>query len=118
MDGRIIERPAILVSKTQDMMFGYGDFDALDRKLATTAAAYRTAGFPEEADDLLLIELDSYRMSREQACYIIRRAMEFTASGFILALCREISGGSPVEWLQSEMARIPLDLEERQRPQK
>lgn len=118
MDGRIIERPAILVSKTQDMMFGYGDFDALDRKLATTAAAYRTAGFPEEADDLLLIELDSYRMSREQACYIIRRAMEFTASGFILALYREISGGSPVEWLQSEMARIPLDLEERQRPQK
>ena len=56
-----------------------------------------------------------YQIEREMAGYVIRRATEFTASGFIRSLCQKLTDGSDViSWLKSEMERIPIDLSEQE----
>lgn len=49
------------------------------------------------------------------ACYVIRRAAEFTATGFVRNLaCKLTDGSDPVVWLKSEMERIPIGLDEKE----
>ena len=41
------------------------------------------AGMTDDLNNLMLIELSEYKITREMACYVIRRAAEFTATGFV-----------------------------------
>lgn len=114
--GCFIENPAILVSKTEDIIHAWGNFDTVEAKFNKYTSAYNQAGLTDMANDLLLIELSQYHnVTREMACYIMRRAAEFTATGFVKNLCEQLTSGSdPVAWLTAEMERIPLDLEKRE----
>lgn len=112
--GSIIEEPAILVSKEADVIHGWGETENVKARFAKYVLAYTQAYMNEERDDLMLIELSQYKLDREKACYIIRRATEFTHTGFIHNLCRVlIEGKDPVAWLEYEMKRIPIDLNEK-----
>lgn len=111
----IIERPAILVSKEADTLHGWGNFEHVQARFERYAAAYSAAGDRESLEDLMLIELSEFKIEREMACYVLLRAAEFTATGFIRNLCRElIHGSDPLSWLKSEMERISIDLTEKE----
>lgn len=112
----IIENPAILVSKSDDVLHGWGEMENVEARFKKLVLGYSQAGMTEEVNDLMFIELSQYKLSREMACYIMLRAVEFTATGFITNLCRELeSGNDPVAWLKSEMERIPIDINEKAR---
>lgn len=113
--GGIIERPAILIGREDDIIHGWGDFENVEARFSKFAYAYSQAGMTEELNNLMLIELSEYKLTREMACYVIRRAAEFTATGFIRNLAWELMEGSdPVAWLRTEMERIPIGLEEKE----
>lgn len=110
-EGCIIEEPAILVDRNTGVLHGWGNMDVVKAKFDRFAAAYSDADMGNELESLMMIELSKYKVTREMACYIMRRAVEFTASGFIEALCRELAEGeNPAAWLKAEMERLPLDL--------
>ncbi len=67
--GNIIENPAILVSRTDDILHGWGELENVKAKFNKFAAAYAQAGLTEELNDLMLIELSEYHITREMACY-------------------------------------------------
>lgn len=111
--GAIIENPAIVVSG--DTLIGWGDMEDMKPKFDRSAYGYSQAGFTDELESLMLIELSGYKLDRETACYVMRRASEFTATGFIENLCVKLKGGTdPAEWLKSEMERVPVDLYEKE----
>ncbi len=111
--GNIIERPAVLVSK-DDTIHGWGDFENVEAKFNKYAYAYSQAGMTDMLNDLMLIELSEYKITREMACYVIRRMSEFTATGFITNFCDALSGPDPINWLKSEMQRLPIGLDEKE----
>ena len=76
--GCVIEQPAILVSKEQDTLYGWGDLKNVEARFEKFSTAYASAGMNEDLADLMLIELSEYKIDREMACYVIRRAVEFT----------------------------------------
>lgn len=112
--GSIVESPAILVSKNEDTLHAWGNKDAVSAKFTRFATAYQNAGFLDDLNDLMFIQLSNFKITREMACYIIRRAAEFTATGFIRNLCGELEHGDPEAFLRHEMERIPIDLNEKE----
>lgn len=114
--GCIIERPAILVSKEEDIILGWGNLEDVEARFAKYACAYSKAGMTDDLNDLMLIELSEYKVTREMACYVICRAAEFTATGFVRDLADRLTdSGDPVAWLESEMERVPIGLDEKER---
>lgn len=113
--GGIIEDPAILVSASDDILHGWGSMENVEAKFTKFAHGYSQAGMEQELNDLMLIELSQYRIGREMACYVMRRAAEFMATGFIRDLCGRLkSGDDPIRWLEQEMERVPIDLYEKE----
>ncbi len=116
LSGYIIENPAILLDKSTGTVHGYGDTKTVTAKMVNMADAYNKAGFTEEAASLMLLDFsDAYYkgISNEEICYVIRRAMEYTASSFQPALCEHAIKPDFKEWLNSEMKRVPIDLSEK-----
>lgn len=117
MNGCIIENPAILLDKSDGCVHGYGNAKNLLAKFTTMAAAYNQAGFTDMANDLLMLDFsDAYYkgVSNEEICYILRRAVEYTATSFQPALCQHALKPDFQEWLRSEMQHVPIDLEEKE----
>ena len=106
---RPIEHPAVLVSRTTDMIHAWGDFDVVNKRFKTYTEAYGKTGLAVIGDDLTLIDL-SELVSKDMACYVIRRMSEYTASGFVTRFCDALVGADPIGWLKAEMERIPLDI--------
>lgn len=112
--GRIVEEPAVFVSRMDDTIFAWGNLDIVLLKFRTAAAAYANAGMQDMVEGLMCIELSKYKMSREDACYVIRRMTEFTATGFIKEFCEKLESGDIVAWLEAEKKRIPIDINEKE----
>lgn len=112
--GSIIERPAVLVSKEADTIHGWGDLENVKTRFDKFCRGYSMAGMTEELNDLMLIELSEYKISREKACYVLRRMTEFTATGFIREFCKRLMDKNLAAWLDSEMARIPIDTNKKE----
>lgn len=112
--GGIIENLALLMSKNTDCLHGWGNAETVQKKFEKYADAYQKAGMTEDLENLMYVELSEYKVSREMACYILRRAVEFTATGFIRNLCTEIEKGNPVAFVEKEMERIPVDINEKE----
>lgn len=115
MEGCIIENPALLVDKSTGCVHGYGDAGSVSAKFMNMATAYNQNGLKEMADDLLLMDFSNayYKgVSNEEICYILRRAVEYTATSFQTALCEHATKPDFKEWLKAEMDRVPIDLEE------
>lgn len=110
----IIEHPTVLVSKNADIIHAWGNYDVVNARFQKYADAYANAGIAEELDDLMLIELSEYKVTREMACYVIRRMSEHTATGFIKKFCEALESSDPVGWLKTEMERLPLGLSEKE----
>lgn len=114
LTGNIIENPAILVSKKADVLHAWGNEDKVSTKFTRFVTAYQNAGLLNDLNDLMFIQLNNFKITREMACYVIRRAAEFTATGFIRNLCKELEHGDPEAFLRREMERIFIDLSEKE----
>lgn len=113
--GAYVKRPAVLVSKSGDIIHAWGEFEDVEARFNKFAYGYSEANLTDELNDLLLVELSVDKgVTKELACYVMRRAAEYTASGFVKAFCREIVGGNPAGWLKAEMEKFPLDLDEKE----
>lgn len=114
LSNTIIEQPALLISKDSGCLHGWGESENVKARFAKFITAYTKAGMRDEINDLTLIELSQFKISREMACYILRRAVEFTATGFTTELCEQLtSGKNPLAWLKNEMSRIPINIYEK-----
>lgn len=115
MTGCAIENPAILVDKDSDVLLKYGEANAVRKYYNRVLTSYQTTG--RNPDNFVLIELDSevYDLdsmsnSRTIQCYILKRAIEYSASGFLPNLIDHIAKGDVADWLEEQMQRVPLDL--------
>lgn len=108
-DGRIVERPALVVDEASDALLSWGEAAAVETKYLTLTRRLAEAGL--DAGAVVMITMDDLALSREEQCYVVRRRVEYSASGFQSALCRELrSGRDPRPWLRAEMARVPIDV--------
>lgn len=111
--GSIIERPAILIDKSDSCLHGWGNIENVQAKFNKFVDKCSQAGNTEMANDMVLIELSEYKIDREMACYILRRVTEYAATSFTKDFYKELTKGkNPVIWLKSEMERLPIDLNE------
>ena len=117
MNGSIIKHPALLFDKKDDCLQGFGEAENLIPKLHRMADAFHRLGFPDMAASLMLIDFSNAsfrRLTNEEICYILRRAIEFTATGFLTELAKHTINPDFKTWVQSEMKRIPIDLSEQE----
>lgn len=117
MNDCIIENPALLLDKEVGTVHGYGDANSVNAKFMKMAQSYNQSGMSEITDNLLLMDFSNayYKgVSNEEICYILRRAVEYTASSFQKALCEHATKSDFQEWLKSEMIRVPINLEEKE----
>lgn len=116
MTGIPIERPAILIDKSTGCIHGWGNSDVVTAKFINAVSAYVKAGMQEMADDLMVIDMTNTVLSTEQKCYLLKRCVEYTASGFQTELVKIASGTTQLDnienWLTEQMKRVPIDLEE------
>lgn len=108
--GGIVEEPAILVDVRTGTLHGTGEADVLLAKLDEAGGKAVRAGCPDLTADWVVLRLadPEHGMSREMQCYVLNRCIEYTASGFPSRLCREAAAGTAIEWLEAEMARVPI----------
>jgi hypothetical protein len=110
-NGCIIEEPAILVTK-DDIFCKYGSYENILKEFTRRQEAYISAGFPEEAENLVMFSFSKYTgIPTEKITYIIRRMLQYTATGFITKFFEELGKQETfMSWLDSEMERIPIDI--------
>lgn len=110
-DGRIIENPSILIDG--DVFLKYGEFDVVNNYFSRVVEGYTS--MLQSIHELGLIRFDKYSSSEftvKDICYILRRCMEFSASGFAEKLRLNFGTSEFLDWLRSEQERIPLQVEE------
>lgn len=115
-NGNIIENPAILLDRRDGCVLGWGESETVTAKFTRMAYAYNKAGFKEDAECLLALDFsDAFfkGVTNEEVCYILRRAVEYTATLFQTQLCQHAMAPDFREWLRLEMEKMPIDCTER-----
>ena len=107
--GTAIDRPAVLIDHESDILIKYGNADDVE------ASFDRAMASPVLSKGLAMIELGSGMpgspSSREQQCYILKRAVEYTASGFCRGLYEHALDGTLAEWIARKMSDMPIRLD-------
>lgn len=110
--GCVIENPALIIYTGigGGVLMSWGDRSVIEAKYKDMVAKYHALGCT--TDGLLLITLDNAKMSRVEQCYILRRCIDYTASGFHTKLCDMLnSDGDFLSWLRLEMQSVPINVE-------
>lgn len=100
-----IEHPALLLDYESDLLMKYGESEYVRGFLSKVSAANC-----EYAASLSVLELNTLLFTPEECAYIMKRALEYSASGFIRALQERMLDGSLKSWISSEMSRVPLEI--------
>ena len=98
-----LKHPAVLVDRDNDILHKIGEYDHLLLEEARFAKGMKILG---DGYSTFLISLAN--LSKEEACYVIRRMQEYTASGFVRKFAEKVFDADVKDWLMSEMERIPL----------
>lgn len=104
-----LNRPSIYFDYKNDTLLKIGEYEKACKIMDDDKYLYALVG---EEENLTIIELTNLPV--EMACYIICRAQMYSASGFLPKLY-EIFKEKPNEiqnWIQSEMNRVPINLNE------
>lgn len=105
-----IQNPAILISR-DDVFHKYGESKDVERELQELIEAYSKIGLHDESNKLIFISFDTFLgIPMESVAYIIRRMMEYTATGFVSDFIKHIDKPDFLTWLESEMKRVPIDV--------
>ena len=120
-EGAGIKNPAILITK-DDIFSKYGEQEVIQKVFDRRTAAYASMGFMDDVENIVMVSFDTFLgLPIETVAYIIRRGMEYTATGFIAKLTYLISNSNNYKdaneqasciktWLDAEMERIPIDV--------
>ena len=104
---QIVDNPSILIDGENDVFLGWGNAEAMYKKMKASSSLF-TALTVESP--LTVVELSP--LPKDVACYILRRMMEYPASGFISQFLEHRDDPNALEWLASEMQRVPIALEQ------
>lgn len=108
-DGTPILRPTIVFEKDTDVVHKIGECNSVKEYSDVVINQYNKLRLV--TPDLVVMELT--RIPVEDACYIIRRAFEYTLSGFLPKLYELVTTKSESEvqtWLANEKSQIPIDV--------
>lgn len=109
INGCIIENPALLIDEASGVLLSWGEKNLVEAKYQALLAGYNQIGM--DTTDIVFLAMNNFAFTREEQCYIIRRCVEYTASGFQTRVCQIAkSGQDPRAWLAEEMARVPIDV--------
>ena len=100
--GEIIDKPAVLIDAESDCFHGWGENADVAKKLDNIA---------KQSHGLLkptMIDLSG--LTKEMACYIILRMINYTASGFIKNFAKQAENPDAIQWLKNEMERVPIEI--------
>lgn len=108
-NGTPMHQPTILFENDTDVLHKIGEADVVKayHDIIMTQYASLGIGMP----DLVTIELT--KIPVEDVCYIIRRASEYTLSGFLPKLYQLVTTKPEEEviaWLTDEKTRISIDV--------
>lgn len=107
--GRMINHLAMLFDTDTGCIHAWGERDSVEHKYKRMISAMETAGMNTKC--ILFVEFGDMQLTVEERCYILKRCVEHTASGFQLELCqRLITNRDLIEYLRSEMQRVPINL--------
>lgn len=104
---QIVDTPSILIDGENDIFLGWGNTEAMYAKMKASNALFTTLGV-----ETPLTVVDLSPLPKDVACYIIRRMMEYTASGFVWRFLEHQDDPNALEWLAAEMQRVPIALEQ------
>lgn len=111
--GTPIKEPAMVIDHETGCILSWGPKTSVYAAYLNMTEKYQNAGMNDMAEQLMYIELDEMHLTPEQRCYVLKRCVEYTASGFQTALCLKLQYGDSartLEWLNSEMSRVPITL--------
>ena len=100
-----IEHPALLLDYESDLLMKYGEAEYVQGFLSRVAAANS-----EYAASLSVLELNTLLFTPEECAYVIKRALEYSASGFVRTIQERMLDGSLKSWISSAMMRVPLEI--------
>ena len=120
-EGTGLKNPAILITK-DDMFSKYGEQESIQKEFDRRIASYAAMGFMDDVENIVMVSFDTFLgLPVEMVAYIIRRSMEYTATGFVAKLAYLISNPNHYKdaneqtsyiktWLDAEMERLPIDV--------
>ena len=104
VNGFGLERPALLVDTESDVLLAYGNY--IDVK--TKFDKYTGKKVPTELKkNIAMFTFDN--LPNKDVIYILRRAIDYTASGFIRNLAQKYCEPDFMDWLKAEMLRVPVE---------
>jgi len=106
-----VKRLAIVIDGESDMLLTYGDVCYVQPKIDTfnaMAQKFAMAGLSNPYSALCMV--NAFNLPIEKQCYMLRRCIEYTASGFCKNIYEHMDTGDLETWLDAEMARVPLDV--------
>lgn len=107
--GQMINHLAMLFDTDTGCIHAWGERDSVEHKYKRMVSTMEAAGMNTKC--ILLVEFGDTQLTVEDRCYILKRCVEHTASGFQLELCqRLITNRDLIKWLRSEMHRVPINL--------
>lgn len=103
--GAIVEDLALLIDAESDVLLSYGKPELVNARFnqIVTKPVFGSGTF-------CVVTFKADVFTPEQRCYVIRRAAEYSASGFCKELAVRAENGSLPGWLASEMVRVPIEL--------
>ena len=104
---QIVDNPSILIDGENDVFLGWGNAEAMYKKMKASSSLFTAL---KVESPLTVVELSP--LPKDVACYILRRMMEYPASGFISQFLEHRDDPNALEWLASEMQRVPIALEQ------
>lgn len=103
MHGKIIKSPTVLIDVEEDTLIKWGDYESVYPVFEKYASVMKGISTPA------LIELSD--LLPQDQCYIIRRMVEYTVSGFVRNLGERVGANTKdiLDWLHAEMQRNPIN---------
>lgn len=106
-----VERLVLLIDGESDVLLTYGDVCYVQSKLDmfnAMAQEFTLANLCNPYSALCMV--NAFNLPIEKQCYMLRRCIEYTASGFCKNIYEHMNAGDLEAWLDVEMARVPLDV--------
>lgn len=106
-DGIEVVEPAMFFDG--DTLIRWGCYDNVKRRYDVWCSFVRASNFDISEGHLLKFEItDDFGI--EDVYYIIRRAVEYSSSGFLLSLGEKWGTDDFLPWLNEEKTRLPLEI--------
>ena len=103
INGFALERPTLLVDIESDTLLAYGSYTDVKARFDK----YTGPNVPAELkNNIVMFTFDN--LPNQDIIYILRRAINYTASGFVRHLAQKYCEPDFTDWLKAEMERVPI----------